>query len=149
MKISTYFFVSVLALSSVACLKPSQAEEDDDAIQEYLQSKGITAIRHATGLYYNIISEGTGVAPKGTDSVTVHYKGSLINGQQFDGTTAAPRTFLLGVLIPAWQIGIPLIKKGGDIRLYSPSSLGYGANAVGPIPPNSVLVFEIQLVNIK
>ncbi|MDZ4707347.1 MAG: FKBP-type peptidyl-prolyl cis-trans isomerase [Saprospiraceae bacterium] len=149
MKISTYFFVSILALSAVACLKPSQAEEDDDAIQEYLQAKGLTAIRHPTGLYYSIISEGTGVAPKGTDSVTVHYKGALINGQQFDGTTTTPRTFLLGGLIPAWQIGIPLIKKGGDIRLYSPSSLGYGANAVGPIPPNSVLVFEIQLVNIK
>jgi len=149
MKIITYLFVSILALSSVACLKPSQAEEDDDSIQEYLQSKGLTATRHPTGLYYNIINEGTGDAPKGTDSVVVHYKGALINGQQFDGTTTTPRTFLLGVLIPAWQIGIPLIKKGGDIRLYSPSALGYGSSAVGPIPPNSVLVFEIQLVNIK
>jgi FKBP-type peptidyl-prolyl cis-trans isomerase FkpA len=149
MKITAYFFVFILALFSVACLKPSQAEEDDDAIQEYLQAKGITAIRDPTGLYYSIISEGMGVAPKGTDSVTVHYKGSLINGQQFDGTTTTPRTFLLGNLIPAWQIGIPLLKKGGDIRLFSPSSLGYGPNQVGPIPPNSVLVFEIQLIDIK
>lgn len=149
MKLVNYFFGLCIVLFSVSCLKPSQAEEDEDTLQKYFQANNITPTRDPTGLYYKIINEGTGVAPKGTDSVVVHYKGYLINGQQFDGTTTTPRTFLLGVLIPAWQIGIPLVKKGGDIKLYSPSSLAYGPNQVGPIPPNSVLVFDIQLVDIK
>jgi len=149
MKITAYFFAFALTLFSIACLKPSQYEQDDDAIRDYLKANNLTATKHATGLYYIIKVEGTGDYPKGTDSVTVHYKGFLIDGQQFDGTSSTPRTFLLNALIPAWQIGIPLIKKGGDIKLFVPSSLGYGSTSVGPIPANSVLLFDIQLVNIK
>ena len=138
-----------MAMISVSCLKPNQFEEDDEIIQDYLKANNLTATKHSTGLYYIIKASGTGDFPKGTDSVTVHYKGYLTNGQQFDGTTTTPRTFLLAGLIPAWQIGIPLIAKGGDIKLLTPSHLGYGTSAVGPIPANSVLVFDIQLVNFK
>jgi len=144
------FFWSVFSCTKTEDATPlTQAEFDDSTIQAYITNHNLTAIKHNTGLYYHIKTSGTGANPKAMDSVAVHYKGFLTNGTSFDGTTTTPRTFLLGSLIPAWQIGIPLIKKGGEIDLYAPSHLGYGPNAVGPIPPNSVLIFNIQLVNIK
>lgn len=149
MKISVYIIGTMAILGLTQCLKPSQFEQDDDLIQDYIKNNNIQAVKHQTGLYYQIVNPGIGENPTLADSVTVHYKGFLTSGQQFDGTTASPATFLLGQLILGWQIGIPLVKEGGEILLVVPSSLGYGSSAVGPIPPNSVLVFNVELVDVK
>jgi len=147
MKKLIYITALILAIAFFSCSKDKQT--DEEKIQEYLTQNNITAVRHESGLYYVIKTEGTGANPNANNTVTVHYKGFLTNGQQFDGTTTSPATFKLSGLIPGWQIGIPLIKKGGDITLILPSVLGYGTQGVGSIPRNSVLVFDIQLLDVK
>lgn len=149
MKISLYVLGALVILGLTQCLEPSQFEQDDDIIRDYIKAHNIQAVKHESGLYYQIIKPGNGEKPALTDSVSVHYKGYLTNGQQFDGTTTTPATFLLGQLIIGWQIGIPLIKEGGEILLLVPSSMGYGTSSVGPIPPNSVLVFNVELVDVR
>ena len=129
------------------CTKEDQSVTDDKIIQEYIKKNNLTAIKHESGLYYVIKTEGTGPNPTLASKVTVHYKGYLTNGTQFDGTTANPISFQLSGLITGWQIGIPLIKKGGDIKLILPSVLAYGARGSGSIGPNEVLIFDIQLIS--
>ncbi|MBP6796054.1 MAG: FKBP-type peptidyl-prolyl cis-trans isomerase [Saprospiraceae bacterium] len=145
-----WMLLLAVALPMTSCLGPSQSEEDEDIILDYISKNKLTAIRHNSGIYYIIKTEGTGNNPTINNTVTVHYKGYLTNGNQFDGTTTNPATFPLYNLIQGWQIGIPLIKKGGEIKLIIPSSLGYGSNSPSnAIPSNSVLVFDIQLVDFK
>ena len=149
MKTAAYLLGALAILGFTQCLEPSQFEQDDDIIKDYIKNNSIQAVKHQTGLYYQIINPGNGEIPSLADSVTVHYKGYLTDGQQFDGTTTTPATFLLGQLILGWQIGIPLVKEGGEILLLVPSSLGYGSSTVGPIPANSVLVFNVELEDVK
>ncbi|MHB1922549.1 MAG: FKBP-type peptidyl-prolyl cis-trans isomerase [Chitinophagaceae bacterium] len=163
MKISQFFVLIALVTITVSgCLKSAnsgafdqnkQNQLDDQQIKLYLSQHSIAATKDsATGLYYRIDSLGSGSSPKLTDSVVVSYKGELMTtGQVFDSTVVGnPRTFLLENLIPAWQIGLPLIKTGGEIDLYVPSVLGYGYYGVPPyISSNAVLIFNISLVGIK
>ncbi len=118
------------------------------SLQAYISSKGITATQDPQGFFYNIIEPGSGGSPTIASTVTISYKGTLTNGNVFDSTAAGTsRSFPLSSLILGWQAGLPLIQKGGTIDLYLPPSLGYGCNAYGPIPGNSILVFRIGLVN--
>jgi len=122
------------------------------AVQAYLATNAITATQHPSGLFYNINQAGSGEVPGACSTVTVKYKGTLTNGTGFDSSyKVAPDgyPFQLGQLIPGWQIGIPLVKSGGSINLYIPPSLGYGASGSGPIPPNAILIFKIDLVNVQ
>ncbi len=109
--------------------------------------------QHSSGIFYKILTPGVGVTAGVCSDVTVKYIGSLINGTAFDSSyQRSPNgaTFTLGQLILGWQIGIPIIKKGGSIILYIPPSLGYGAAGGGAaIPPNSNLVFQIELVEVQ
>ncbi len=102
------------------------------------------------GVFYQVLAPGTGSATYGPNTqIKVNYKGRLLNGTGFDSTAVnQPRTFTLGNMIPGWQIGVPLIQKGGKIRLLIPSYYGYGNRANGPIPANSVLDFTIELVDV-
>jgi FKBP-type peptidyl-prolyl cis-trans isomerase FkpA len=119
------------------------------ALQAYLTANGITATQHSSGLFYTIVTPGTGtVTPNQCSGVSVTYTGRLTTGATFDQATTAV-SFTLSGLITAWRIGIPLIKAGGAIKLYVPPSLGYGSQAVGSIPANSILVFDIGLVNVQ
>jgi FKBP-type peptidyl-prolyl cis-trans isomerase len=105
-----------------------------------------------SGLQYEILTEGTGATPKATDKVTVHYKGTLIDGTEFDSSYARgqPVTFPLGNVIPGWTEGLQLVKTGGKAKLYIPSSLGYGERGAGAkIGPNETLVFEVELIGIE
>jgi FKBP-type peptidyl-prolyl cis-trans isomerase FkpA len=125
---------------------------ETQAVKNYLDSIGATATLHSGGFYYNIISWGSGTLPGVCSSVTVSYVGKLINGSVFDQQTDA--LFTLGGLIPGWKQGLPLISKGGEIKLYIPPSLGYGSvpqydNGVVVIPANSILIFDINLVNVQ
>lgn len=150
MKYSIYLLALLISMSMTSCLGPTQDEEDEDIIQEYIKKNNLSPTKHASGLYYIIKTEGSGVNPTTNNKVTVHYKGYLTNGTQFDGTGATPASFGLNQVIAGWQIGIPLIKKGGEIKLIIPSILGYGAQSPSSsIPANSVLVFDVQLLDIK
>lgn len=119
------------------------------AVEAYLAQKGITdAQKSIYGFYYKIDVSGSGATPTVCSNVTLYYQGKLIDGTTFDQTGASPVTFQLGQLISGWQLGLPLIKPGGKIKLYLPPTLGYGSRAVGSIPANSILIFEISLVSI-
>lgn len=118
------------------------------SLQNYLTSKGITnAVQHPNGFFYTIETEGTGKKPTVCSSVTVIYRGKLVDDTQFDSNTSGT-TFTLGGLVKGWQLGLPLIGSGGKIRLYIPPSLGYGSGGSGIIPPNANLIFDIQILGV-
>ncbi len=119
--------------------------------QKLLKDSLKAAATFYNGLYYTMLKEGNGEQVKVTDTVVIHYKGWLFsNGGVFDETKDKPATFPLSRLIPGWQIGVPLCKVGGTIRLYIPSGLAYGIrNLATSIPPNSTLVFDIEVIGIK
>jgi FKBP-type peptidyl-prolyl cis-trans isomerase len=104
-----------------------------------------------SGLQIEMLVEGEGEAPNATDTVVVHYEGSLIDGTVFDSSIArgTPAEFGLNQVIRGWTEGLQLIKPGGKARLTIPSELGYGPGGVGNIPPNAVLVFEVELLEVK
>lgn len=105
----------------------------------------------ASGLQYEVLTEGTGTQPKTTDQVTVHYKGSLLNGFEFDSSQrqGKPITFGLNQVIPGWTEGVALMREGGKYRFFIPYQLGYGARGAGQdIPPYSTLIFEVELVKV-
>lgn len=140
--------LSLSALFATNCSKESQAEVDRQLILEHLAANNITAEEHPSGIFYVITTEGTGSNPGPGTQVTVKYRGYLLNGNTFDQTTGSQSaTFNLNDLIPGWQIAIPLLKKGGKGTFWIPSELGYGGISLPDIPANSVLVFDIELVN--
>ena len=104
----------------------------------------------ASGLQYEVITEGTGDKPTAADSVTCHYKGTLLNGTVFDNSydRGQPITFSLGGVIPGWTEGLQLMSVGSKYKLYVPYTLGYGAFDYGPIPGGSLFIFEVELLNV-
>ena len=102
-------------------------------------------------MFYHILQEGTGKLVSLTDTLTVFYKGYLFSdGSLFDQTKDKPAIFPLKRLVKGWQIGLQKCKVGGKIRLFIPSGLGYSiASRTKTIPPNSILVFDIELVSVK
>ncbi|MBD3670738.1 MAG: FKBP-type peptidyl-prolyl cis-trans isomerase [Gammaproteobacteria bacterium] len=106
----------------------------------------------ASGLQYKVIKPGDGAKPTLQDTVTVHYRGTLIDGTVFDSSykRGEPATFPLQGVIKGWQEALQMMKVGGKWMVYIPANLAYGAQAAGPtIPPNSTLVFEVELLDIK
>ena len=105
----------------------------------------------ASGLQYEVLKEGTGSTPKPTDTVTVHYTGTLIDGTKFDSSVdrGQPATFVLNQVIPGWTEGVQLMKVGSKYKLYIPAALGYGEQGAGNvIGPNAPLVFAVELLSI-
>ena len=149
-KILLVLLLAVGAFSS--CKKENYDPEkqlavDDALIKDFIAKNSIVAIKHSSGVYYQIITPGAGnVNYTGATQVTVNYEGRLLNGSVFDKSTTSA-TFSLGGLIAGWQIGIPLIQKGGKIRLLIPSTLAYMNQVRTGIPENSVLDFTIDLIN--
>lgn len=113
--------------------------------------KKTSIITTASGLQYEILTQGTGAKPVAADEVTVHYKGTLINGKQFDSSydRNEPLALSLQNVIPGWTEGVQLMSVGSKYRFYVPYKLGYGERGAGQdIPPFSTLIFDIELIKI-
>lgn len=108
------------------------------------------AVKTASGMVYLPLKEGTGSSPKPTDQVKVNYRGTFIDGKEFDSSylVGQPATLKLNQVIPCWTEGIPMMKVGGKAKLFCPSDIAYGAGGSGPIPPNATLVFEVELLDV-
>lgn len=121
--------------------------------QDWLESnKNAEGVKvTASGLQYKVVSEGSGPKPKDSDVVVVHYKGTLLDGTEFDSSykRKEPAEFPLKAVIPGWTEGLQLMNKGSKYELYIPAALAYGERGRPSIPPNSVLKFEVELLDIK
>ena len=147
-----YLFLAILSLSVLSCKKDVSPEEqlqiDIQKIKDYLATNGLTATERPSGLHYIITLEGFGNYPTAQSSVTVRYKGYLLDGTVFDQTSDNNTvTFALSNLIPAWKEGLLLMKRGSKGTFFCPSALGYGPQGTPGVPGNSVLIFEIELAN--
>jgi FKBP-type peptidyl-prolyl cis-trans isomerase FkpA len=127
---------------------PATVASEKAAMVAYCTANNITYTEHASGILYEVMAPGLSTQPTLTSTVSTVYTGKLLNGTQFDAS-ANPVSFLLSGVIKGWQIGIPLIKKGGRIKLVIPSSLAYGCNGSGSIPANSPLYFEVSLTDVR
>jgi len=105
----------------------------------------------ASGLQYKVETMGTGAKPVATDTVKVHYRGTLLDGTEFDSSYARnePISFALNRVIPGWTEGVQLMPVGSKFMFYIAPDLAYGEGGGGPIPPNSTLVFEVELLDIQ
>jgi FKBP-type peptidyl-prolyl cis-trans isomerase FkpA len=155
-------FIVTVALLFFACSKTSSptpnscvstpgspSDSEIAVLQTYITSKGITATKDPRGFFYTVLGTGFGIDfPNASSTVTVKYKGTLINGSVFDSTAAgSTATFPLNGVITGWRFGIPLVKKGGVINLYLPPSLAYGCSAQNGIPAGSPLIFNVEIIN--
>ena len=126
------------------------ASEGAKFLEENKKKEGVKTT--ASGLQYKAIKEGTGAQPKATDTVTVNYRGTLINGTEFDSSykRGQPATFPLNGVIKGWTEGLQLMKVGSKYQFFVPPNLAYGERTVGPdITPNSTLIFEVELLDAK
>jgi FKBP-type peptidyl-prolyl cis-trans isomerase FklB len=121
-------------------------------LADYKKKDGVKILD--SGVQYKVVKEGKGKSPKPTDTVSVHYKGTLINGTEFDSSLKRnePATFPVNGVIAGWQEVLPLMKEGDKWEVVIPSDKAYGPNGAGPnspIGPNETLVFEIELISVK
>ncbi|MBT8191491.1 MAG: FKBP-type peptidyl-prolyl cis-trans isomerase [Bacteroidia bacterium] len=126
------------------------AMQNDAEIQDYIMANGLSTEMSESGLYYSIDDPGGSIKPDLCQSVTAIYTGYLTNGIVFDSSGISGATFPLGNVVLGWQEGIPLFGKNGKGTLLIPSKLGYGPNSPSSkIPANSVLVFDIEILDFQ
>jgi FKBP-type peptidyl-prolyl cis-trans isomerase FklB len=114
------------------------------------KKKGVVTL--PSGLQYKVLAKGKGKSPVATDKVTVHYKGTLIDGTEFDSSVkrGKPATFRAGRVIAGWKEALLLMKEGAKWQLFIPAKLGYGERGAGSkIPPNATLIFEVELISVN
>ena len=125
-------------------------KEGDAFLADNKKKPGVVTLQ--SGLQYKILKEGTGKSPSVTDTVTIHYKGTLIGGKEFDSSfrRGTPTTYPLNGFIPGWIEALPKMKVGSKWQLFIPSGLAYGERGNGQeIGPNATLIFEIELLGVK
>jgi FKBP-type peptidyl-prolyl cis-trans isomerase FkpA len=146
-----FLLLLLVSITSVHCKKDdqkSQAEIDEAIIQRYIADNGLDAMSIGSGVYYVDEETGTGENPSPSSTVHVAYRGYFTNGSVFDQSSEAGITFGLNQVIQGWQMGIPFFKEGGRGKLLIPSELAYGDRARNGIPANSVLIFDIHLIEV-
>jgi len=124
--------------------------EGEAFLAENAKKKGVVTL--PSGLQYQVLQEGEGQPPKATDTVTVHYRGTFIDGTEFDSSYSRgkPATFGLERVIKGWTEGLQLMKPGAKYKLFIPAKLAYGERSVGSrIPVNSALIFEVELISVE
>lgn len=135
---------------TTACLALSgTAWAQNSALDAAAKEPG--AVVTPSGLIYRVLAEGKGASPKATDTVSVHYKGMFPDGREFDSSYSRgrPTEFPLNRVIACWTEGVQKMKEGGKAKLTCPPAIAYGdRGAGGVIPPNAVLVFEVELVRV-
>jgi len=144
--ILTAVTISLISMSNAdSALERGQAFLKGNATKEGVKTT-------SSGLQYKITKEGTGKNPKATDTVVVHYKGTTIDGKEFDSSykRGEPTEFPLNAVIKGWTEGLMYVSEGGKATLYIPSELAYGKRgAGGAIGPDETLIFDVELVKIK
>lgn len=149
MKTILSLLLLVFCLSSCGdTYSEEQLKDFDTTIQKYLKKKNIECERSSSGLYYNIIEEGEGRQIQYNDVVSFTYTGRLLNGKLFDDQKD-PVEFEVSKLIGCWKEIMLNLKPGGKAYLVSPPQLGYATHQLNDIPPNSILVFELEVVTVK
>lgn len=148
MKGNQLLFILFIFVGITACKKKeTQAQIDDRIIQDYISDNQLNATATGSGLYVVVSQPGTGAACNSYSDVKVKYTGYLTDGAVFDQSTDGI-TVNLQQVIKGWTEGIPYFKEGGSGKLLIPSELGYGSQAVGSIPANSVLIFDVELIDV-
>jgi FKBP-type peptidyl-prolyl cis-trans isomerase FklB len=126
-------------------------KEGEVFLAENKKKEGVKTL--ASGLQYKVIKAGTGKKPKATDTVTTHYRGTLVDGTEFDSSArqGKPATFQVKGVIPGWTEALQLMEEGAKWQLFIPSNLAYGERGTqgGPIGPNAALIFDIELISIQ
>lgn len=143
--------ILLVAFSLSSCAKKKaekQAVADEEIIQQYISDNNLTATRTSTGLYYVIDTQGTGDGCTSASTVVVAYTGSFTDGSVFEQSPAQGVEFPLSGVIKGWTEGIPFFNEGGSGTLILPSALAYGRSGSGSIPPNTVLVFDVELIDV-
>lgn len=145
---------ALMKLQEMAIKKQTEVADKNkkDGVAFLEKNKATTGIKAtASGLQYQVIKEGNGATPTEKDVVTAHYEGKLIDGQKFDSSydRSQPADFPVTGVIPGWTEALKMMKVGSKWKLFVPPELGYGASPRPGIPPNSVLVFEVELLGIK
>ena len=152
MRNSLLFLVIGLAFIATSCKKSLTPEEqfqkDIKIIKEYIADKNLSAQETNSGLHFVINEVGTGNLPYANDNVTVRYKGYTTDGSVFDQSDEEGITFNLQQVIKGWTEGIPKFREGGKGVLLIPSKLAYGEKGAGSIKPNTVLIFDVDLLTI-
>jgi FKBP-type peptidyl-prolyl cis-trans isomerase len=142
---------AAILCSSTLLMAETPLEKGEKFLKENAGKEGVKTT--ASGLQYKIVKEGEGKNPSATDTVLVHYKGTLLDGKEFDSSYKRnmPIEFPLNRVIPGWTEGLQLVKEGGKAILYIPSKLAYGSNGTpgGPIGPDETLIFEVELLKVK
>ncbi len=144
---------AMMKLQEMAMKKQTEeADKNKGKSAEFLEknktAEGVKVT--ASGLQYIVVSEGTGPTPTKNDTVKCHYKGTLTTGEQFDSSydRGQPAEFPVGGVIPGWTEALQMMKVGSKYKLFIPAELAYGASGRPGIPPNSALVFEVELLDI-
>jgi len=144
---NSVLFLLLLALVVGACKKEEEKDDqatiDDKIITDYLSSHSLSATKHESGMYYIIHKEGSGDHPTLSNKVVVDYKGYYPNDVVFDERVSE---FWMSGVITGFQIGVGMLRPGGSGTFYLPSALAYGETGKGSIPPNAVLIFDVELV---
>lgn len=143
--------ISPLAQARAQLTSVSEVQKGAKFIDDYMK-KNKNAKKTASGLVYEIMKKGTGKSPKATDTVEVHYHGTLTNGDVFDSSVVRNKkiSFPLNRVIKGWTEGLQLVKEGGKIKLTIPSNLAYGSAGSPPkIPGGATLVFEVELFKVN